>query len=100
VAELASLNVIRASPTASRRIRNRQIARLLLQLECYFVEEDPARLREVANVEGKGVTYTINDGEISTHLPSLLESAKGIPLFTYLDPCGLISPLDQVASIF
>ena len=33
-------------------------------------------------MEGRGVTYTINDGDISTHLPSLLESAKGIPLFT------------------
>jgi three-Cys-motif partner protein len=81
----------------------KELAKLPRQVECYFVEEDPevaARLREVANVEGNGVTYTINDGEISTHLPSLLESAKGIPLFTYLDPCGLIIPLDEVASIF
>ena len=78
----------------------KELAKLPRQVECYFVEEDPevaARLREVANVDGKGVTYTINDGEISIHLPSLLESAKGIPLFTYLDPCGLgrgIVPFD------
>ena len=81
----------------------KELANLPRQVECHFVEEDPAvaaRLREAAVVEGSGVTYTINDGDISTHLPSLLESAKGIPLFTYLDPCGLIVPLDEVASIF
>jgi three-Cys-motif partner protein len=81
----------------------KELANLPRQVECHFVEEDPAvaaRLREAAVVEGSGVTYTINDGDISTHLPSLLESAEGIPLFTYLDPCGLIVPLDEVASIF
>jgi three-Cys-motif partner protein len=81
----------------------KELAKLPRQVECHFVEEDPevaARLREVAAVEGTGVAYTIDDGDISTHQPTLLESAKGIPLFTYLDPCGLIIPLDEVASIF
>jgi hypothetical protein len=47
----------------------KELARLPRQVECHFVEEDPeiaARLREVANVEGNGVTCTINDGDIST----------------------------------
>lgn len=73
------------------------------KLELHFVEEDTktaARLREVAAEEGADVTYTIDDGDISTHLPKLLELAKGIPLFVYLDPCGLVIPLDEVASIF
>jgi three-Cys-motif partner protein len=81
----------------------KEMANFPRRVECHFVEEDPevaARLRDVAAAEGSGITYTINDGDISTHLPSLLESAKGIPLFTYLDPCGLIIPLDEVASIF
>lgn len=81
----------------------REMADLPRRVECHFVEEDPAvavRLREVAAKEGTGVTYTIDDGDISTHLPRLLDSARGIPLFTYLDPCGLIIPLDEVASIF
>lgn len=72
-------------------------------LELHFVEADPkvaTRLREVAAVEGIGVTYTIDAGDISTHLPKLLELAEGIPLFVYLDPCGLIIPLDEVAAIF
>lgn len=73
------------------------------KLELHFVEANPkvaTLLREVAAAEGAGVTYTIDDGDISTHLPKLLELAKGIPLFVYLDPCGLIIPLDEVAAIF
>ncbi|WP_280186495.1 MULTISPECIES: three-Cys-motif partner protein TcmP [Nocardia] len=72
-------------------------------VECHFVEAEPAtfvRLKEVAAEEGVGLTYTVNDGDISTHLPKLLKAAEGIPLFTYLDPCGLIIPMDEVASIF
>jgi three-Cys-motif partner protein len=73
------------------------------RIECHFVEKDlafAAQLRAVAAAEGADVVHTIHDGNVSTHLPELLESAVGIPLFTYLDPCGLIIPLDEVASIF
>lgn len=73
------------------------------QVECHFVEDDPktvARLREVVAAEGADVTNTITDGDISKHLPALLDSLKEIPLFVYLDPCGLIIPLDEVARIF
>ncbi|MFD3596351.1 three-Cys-motif partner protein TcmP [Nocardia sp. NPDC058640] len=73
------------------------------QVELHFVEKEAefaTRLRQVAAEEGMGVECTIDDGDISKHLPRLLKSAEGIPLFTYLDPCGLIIPLDEVASIF
>lgn len=72
-------------------------------VELHFVEDDAktvARLREVAEAEGEGVAYTITDGDISKHLPALLEAVEGIPVFVYLDPCGLPIPLDQVAAIF
>jgi len=81
----------------------REMASLPRRVECHFVEENPAvaqRLREVAAAEAGAVTYTVSEGNISLHLPKLLDAAKGIPLFTYLDPCGLIIPLDEVASIF
>lgn len=80
-----------------------QLASFPRQVELHFVEKEREfadRLRTVAATEGTGVEYTIDQGEISAHLPKLLESAEGIPLFTYLDPCGLIIPLDEVASIF
>ena len=73
------------------------------QVECHFVEDDPktvAKLREVAEADGDGVVYTITDDDISKHLPVLLEAVKDIPVFVYLDPCGLPIPMDEVAIIF
>ncbi|QVT79194.1 hypothetical protein ENKNEFLB_01575 [Nocardioides aquaticus] len=73
------------------------------QLECHFVEDDAdtiARLHEVAAAEGVGVSYTITDDSISKRLPVLLDAVENIPLFVYLDPCGLPIPLEEVASIF
>lgn len=81
----------------------REMASFPRQIECHFVESDPGiaeRLREIGEIEGVGVTYTIDEGEISGHLPNLLKLAEGIPLFTYLDPCGLIIPMDEVVSVF
>ncbi|NME80096.1 three-Cys-motif partner protein TcmP [Rhodococcus sp. 105337] len=71
--------------------------------ELHFVEQDPdtvARLRSVVADEGSGLTVTVSDGDVSTHLPALLDAVDGIPLFAYLDPCGLIIPMDEVVSIF
>jgi hypothetical protein len=50
--------------------------------------------------EGDGVIYTVTDDDISKHLPVLLGAVNDIPLFAYLDPCGLAIPLDEVARIF
>jgi len=77
--------------------------RIPRNVELHFVEQDAdtlAKLRTVVENEGDGLAVTIHDGDISNHLPNLLEAANGIPLFTYLDPCGLIIPMDEVASIF
>lgn len=71
--------------------------------ELHFVEQDAAtlaKLRKVIEKEGDDVEVTVSDGDISTHLPDLLEAATGIPLFVYLDPCGLIIPMDEVVTIF
>lgn len=72
-------------------------------VECHFVEEDAdtiAELRKVVQEEGEGVTVTVNDGDVSTHLPNLLDQCEGVPLFVYLDPCGLVIPFDEVLQIF
>ena len=80
-----------------------ELAKLPRKLELHFVEDDAktvAQLRKVIAAEGADVTHTISRGDISKHLPALLESVKGVPLFVYLDPCGLIIPLDEVVRIF
>lgn len=78
-------------------------ASLPRRVECHFVEQDAdtvARLRQVVEEEGEGITATVNDGDVSTHLPSLLEDCQGVPLFVYLDPCGLLIPFEEVLRIF
>ncbi|NTW39046.1 MAG: three-Cys-motif partner protein TcmP [Cellulomonadaceae bacterium] len=72
-------------------------------VELHFVEDDPAtveRLRAVIAEEGEGVTATVTDGDIAAHLPHLLQTCAGVPLFVYLDPCGLVIPFDQVVQVF
>lgn len=75
------------------------------QVELHFVEDDPdtvAKLRQVIAAESKGLEPqpTVTDGDISNELPGLLQACAGIPLFVYLDPCGLIIPMDEVVTIF
>ena len=73
------------------------------RVELHFVEDAKdtvAKLRAVADAEGDGVEYTITDNDISKHLPVLLDAVKDIPVFVYLDPCGLPIPLEEVAAIF
>ena len=80
-----------------------ELADLPRKLELHFVEDDSetvAQLRKVVAAEGADVSTTVTDGNISKELPDLLKQAEGIPLFVYLDPCGLILPLDEVARIF
>lgn len=72
-------------------------------VECHFVESHPetlASLRSVAAAEAGGVTYSITDGDIRSHLPAMLAQLTGVPLFVYLDPCGLPIPMDDVVSVF
>ena len=72
-------------------------------LELHFVEDDPdtvAMLEAVVASEGSGVIVTVTPGDISTHLPGLLKECASIPLFVYLDPCGLLIPFDDVVKIF
>lgn len=80
-----------------------ELATLPRKLELHFVEDDPktmAKLRDVVAKEGVGVEVTVTDGDISAHLQGLLAQCDGIPLFVYLDPCGLVIPFDEVARIF
>lgn len=73
------------------------------KVELHFVEDAAdtvAKLRAVAEAEGEGVDYTVTDDDISKNLPVLLDAVKDIPVFVYLDPCGLPIPLEEVVAIF
>lgn len=80
-----------------------ELAKLPRKLELHFVENDletVEKLRAVVAKEGQCVKVTVTDGDISTHLPNLLQQCEDIPLFVYLDPCGLVIPFDEVVRIF
>jgi three-Cys-motif partner protein len=73
------------------------------QLEIHLVEEDDkvrAKLDAVVAAEGAGVCVTTYPGDVADHLDTLLTRVKGIPVFVFLDPYGLMIPFDAVAEIF
>jgi three-Cys-motif partner protein len=81
----------------------REHASMPRRVELHFVENDEdtvAKLREVISAEGYGIDVTVTDGDISEVLPGLLEECENVPLFVYLDPCGLVIPLEEVTQIF
>ncbi|MHB1164486.1 MAG: three-Cys-motif partner protein TcmP [Candidatus Nanopelagicales bacterium] len=73
------------------------------RLELHFVEDDPDTvelLEAVVASEGSNVIATVTPGDISIHMPTLLDECASIPLFVYMDPCGLLIPFDDVVKIF
>ncbi|MEW9555956.1 three-Cys-motif partner protein TcmP [Nonomuraea sp. NPDC050783] len=73
------------------------------RLECMFVEKDRdclEKLRALVAAEGQGVIAEVYEGDVKEHLDVLLERNKGIPLFVFLDPFGLMVPFDDVVKIF
>ncbi|MDP9398282.1 MAG: three-Cys-motif partner protein TcmP [Actinomycetota bacterium] len=72
-------------------------------LECLLVEKDPssyaALQSEVTAYKARGVTCDAFHGEVANHLPALLARSSGVPLFLFLDPCGLGLPYDLLMSV-
>ena len=73
-------------------------------LELIFVEKERSRfqkLQEVLAAEAAGVTYSAWHGPLTAHLDAALAAADGLPLFAFLDPCGVGLPFtDITAKIF
>lgn len=73
------------------------------ELECVFVEADEethARLCDLVDEEGDGLTIDTYCGSIQEHLDEILAAKLGVPLFVFLDPFGLMIPFEDVAKIF
>ncbi|MFE4540216.1 three-Cys-motif partner protein TcmP [Streptomyces scopuliridis] len=67
---------------------------------CFFVEQKPdsvARLEQVAaDYRAKGVDARVHHGDVDGVLDEVLRAAGGLPLFLFLDPCGLGLPFDRI----
>ncbi|MBQ0867406.1 three-Cys-motif partner protein TcmP [Streptomyces sp. RK75] len=71
-----------------------------LRWTCFFTEKEAkshARLEEVAAIyRRQGVDARVHHGEVDDVLNDVLRTAMGLPLFLFLDPCGLGLPWQRL----
>jgi three-Cys-motif partner protein len=72
-------------------------------LECVFVERErqPYASLEAVTAEyaARGVHCRALRGRVEDHLDDVIAQAAGVPLFMFLDPCGLSLPLDTLVRV-
>jgi three-Cys-motif partner protein len=70
---------------------------------CFFVERKKSDAAQLATVVGdyvrQGVSATAHHGSVLEVLDDVVGTAKGCPLFLFLDPCGLGIPYDRLISL-
>lgn len=70
-------------------------------VECILVERDPkyfAKLQSVANEHcSAGVVYKTYEGDLSTHLETILNHSSDAALFAFLDPFGTALSYEEMA---
>jgi len=69
------------------------------KMQLLFVEEKKARvrrLREVLQAEAPDIDWTVHKGTVEDYLDEALRAADGVPLFAFLDPCGLGLTFDDI----
>lgn len=72
------------------------------QLECLFVEQDPAafqQLSQFTSEAGDNLHVRVFRGDVADNLDLILAETQGIPLFVFLDPFGLMIPFEDVGKI-
>ncbi|GAA0897901.1 MULTISPECIES: three-Cys-motif partner protein TcmP [Streptomyces violaceusniger group] len=74
-----------------------------LNLSCFFVEEQAKsfeRLLEVLQTyRARGVDARAHRGEVDGVLDDVVLRARGVPLFLFLDPCGLCLPMERLVDV-
>lgn len=68
-------------------------------MELIFVEQKKARfskLQRVLSEEARDVHYYAWPGSVDEHLQAALAKAEGVPLFAFLDPCGVGLPFSDI----
>ncbi|MFJ5220964.1 three-Cys-motif partner protein TcmP [Streptomyces sp. NPDC088354] len=74
-----------------------------LDLSCFFVEQAPKsfqRLESVVNsYQAQGVSAKAHRGEVDDVLDDVVRQAQGLPLFLFLDPCGLCLPMERLVEV-
>ena len=69
-------------------------------MELIFVEQKKSRFEKLQGVladEAGGVAYEAWHGTVDEHLDDALARANGVPLFAFLDPCGVGLPFTDIS---
>ncbi len=74
-----------------------------LHLSCFIVEQQAKsfdRLQQVLRgYTARGVDARAHRGEVDDVLNDVVRRAAGVPLFLFLDPCGLCLPRDRLVDV-
>ncbi len=74
-----------------------------LHLSCFFVEQQTKsfdRLQQVLRgYTARGVDARAHRGEVNDVLDDVVRRAAGVPLFLFLDPCGLCLPRERLVDV-
>src|SRR6266536_3566324 len=69
----------------------------------FFVESDPKQYQEldvvVREYAARGLAAKALPGSADDHLDAVIEAARGVPLFLFLDPCGALLPFQRLAQL-
>ncbi|MGW2255173.1 three-Cys-motif partner protein TcmP [Kitasatospora sp. NPDC001660] len=88
------------SAEIAMRVAASHLASHKLRWTSFFVEKEPAsfaRLQQVAeDYRAQGVDSTVHRGNCDEILDQVLTRAIDLPLFLFLDPCGLCLPFDRL----
>ncbi|MGW1734263.1 three-Cys-motif partner protein TcmP [Streptomyces sp. NPDC001999] len=90
----------RGSAEIAMQVAAHHLEKNALLWNCFFVEQKPdsvARLDQVAaHYRALGVDARVHCGDVDGVLGEVLRVAEGLPLFLFLDPCGLGLPFDRI----
>jgi three-Cys-motif partner protein len=71
-------------------------------LECVFIEKERKSFVSLQAVVGEykaqGVKCEAIHGRVEDHLDAVVQQATGVPLFMFLDPCGLAPPYGRLVA--
>jgi hypothetical protein len=71
-------------------------------LECIFIEKERKSFASLQTVveefKAQGVRCEAVHGKVEDHLDAVVQQATGVPLFMFLDPCGLAPPYRRLVA--
>jgi three-Cys-motif partner protein len=92
-----------ASAEIALRVASYLQSKVGLTLDCFFNESQPksySRLQEVVQgYQARGVSAQAHRGEVDGILDHIVERAQRVPLFLFLDPCGLVLPQGRLVDV-